>query len=95
MEAPPLLPSQLAGRDSGAFLPERRLMAAVLAVALADYQSGRLGWRALAQLQAWFASDDTCWPFSFVNICVALDLEVASTRAGVRACRFGSRVRQS
>jgi hypothetical protein len=29
----------------------------------------------------WFASDAFVWPFSFVNVCRALDLEPATVRA--------------
>jgi hypothetical protein len=87
----PLLPSQLRPKP-GAFLPARRLMAAVLGVALADYRmyAGETDvWskRRFTAIEAWFTLDDTRWPFSFVAICEALDLDAASIRAGVQACR--------
>ena len=67
-------------------------MAAVLGVALADYQmyaaeTDVWGKRRFAAIEAWFASDDTCWPFSFVAICEALGLDVPSIRVGIEACR--------
>jgi hypothetical protein len=30
--------------------------------------------RLTAEVEAWFATDDPCWPFSFVNLCAALEL---------------------
>jgi hypothetical protein len=37
--------------------------------------------RHLAEVEAWFASDDDVWPFSFVNLCHALDLDASSVRS--------------
>jgi hypothetical protein len=74
------------------FLPERRLAAAVLGVALADYQKFGAAqdtwsrWR-FAEVSDWFMSDVSGWEFSFVNVCAILNLDVSATRAGVRACR--------
>jgi hypothetical protein len=81
--------SQFAG--SNAFLPERRLAAAVLGVALADYQkfgAARDVWsrRRFAEVENWFMSDITGWEFSFVNVCAILNLDESAIRAGVRAC---------
>jgi hypothetical protein len=92
MPGAPLLASDWIGPKPGAFQPERRLMAAVLGVALADYQEyigAQSVWdqRRFAAIEAWFASDDDGWPYSFVNVCAGLDLEVSSIRAAVRACR--------
>jgi hypothetical protein len=89
-----LLASQVGRSRPVAFLPEKRLMGAVLAVAFADYQKYAATtdvWnrRRFAEVEYWFMLDDTCWPFSFVTICEALDLDAASIRAGVRACREG------
>ncbi len=74
------------------FLPERRLAAAVLGVALADYQkfgTARDVWsrRRFAEVRDWFMSDVAGWEFSFVNVCAILNLEVSAIRAGVRACQ--------
>ncbi len=93
MEAPflPLLRSQLVGSKAGAFLPEKRLAVAVLSVALADYQTYATikddlwSRRRFAEVRKWFMSDSTRWPFSFLNICEALDLDPPAIRAAVRA----------
>jgi len=79
-----ILPAQFF-RCSGALPPERRLMMAVLARALLDLQmhAGTGTPRArrhLAEVEAWFASDDDVWPCSFVNLCHALDLDAAAMR---------------
>jgi hypothetical protein len=92
MEAP-LLPSQLVGRAmGGTSLPERRLAVAVLGVAVVDYQTYATMkhdlWsrRRFSEVRRWFMSDSTRWPFSFLNICEALDLDASAIRAGVRTC---------
>jgi hypothetical protein len=60
----PILPSQYFARSNvEAFQPERRLLAAVLAVALAEHQKGAAatderGRHRFAQVEAWFASDE-------------------------------------
>ncbi len=78
-----------------AFLPAKRLMVAVLERALGEYETcaARTDWRGrrqLAEVEAWFASDDTGWPFSFVAICEALGLDILSVRAGLRIRHAGS-----
>jgi|SRR6266446_6844833 hypothetical protein len=90
-----LLASQFVGPKPDAFLPEKRLMAAVLAVALADYQkyvavTDRWRLRRFAAIEAWFNSDDTRWPFSFVAICEKLGLDVPSIRAAIQSRRGSS-----
>src|SRR5713226_1256226 len=90
-----LLPSQLAPPKSDAFLPAKRLMVAVLAVALMDHQKYAAARdpkerRRFAEIKAWFMSDDTGWPFSFVAICEKLSLDVPSIRAAIQSCRGSS-----
>jgi hypothetical protein len=80
-----ILPAQFFPRVA-ALAPERRLMMAVLARSLLDLQSNagtgtRRARRHLAEVEAWFASDDDVWPFSFVNLCHALDLDTCSVRS--------------
>jgi hypothetical protein len=80
-----ILPAQFFPRVA-ALAPERRLMMAVLARSLLDLQSNagtgtRRARRHLAEVEAWFASDDDVWPFSFVNLCHALDLDASSVRS--------------
>ncbi len=79
-----------------AFLPAKRLMVAVLERALGEYETyaARTDWRErrqFAEVEAWFASDDTGWPFSFVPICEALGLDVPSVRNGLRLCHAQAR----
>ena len=68
--------------------PEKRLMLAVLEEAVRTFQRcasarSRRGQRLFAEAEVWFASDGTDWPFSYVNICDALGLEVSALRAGL------------
>ena len=68
--------------------PEKRLMLAVLEEAVRTFQHcasahSPRGQRLFTEAEAWFASDDTDWPFSYVNICDALGLEVSALRAGL------------
>ena len=41
------------------------------------------GRRLFAEAREWVAEDDTCWPFSFVNICDALELSVTRVRSSI------------
>jgi hypothetical protein len=66
--------------------PERRLMMGVLARAFLDLQTHAgtgtpQARRHLAAVEGWFGSDDDVWPFSFVNLCHALDLDASSVRS--------------
>ena len=77
---------------------ERRLMRAVLKDALAvlfkyDATQDRRGQRLLAEAQIWLESDDTDWPFSFVNVCDALGLEPSCVRERVARYRAAQRAR--
>jgi hypothetical protein len=63
----------------------RALMLAVLESAMRDYQqqyvSVQRGTVRLArEAEAWFWSEDTDWPFSFLNICDALEFQPAYFR---------------
>lgn len=86
----PLVPAQWYALAPCAALrvPEGRLMARVLAEAKDDYLRYRgvcslRARRRVAEVRAWFASDDTAWPFSFVNICHVLELDPEATRRSV------------
>jgi hypothetical protein len=90
-----ILPAQFFPR-SGAFPPERRLMMAVLARALLDLQTHAgtgtpRARRHLAEVEAWFASDDDVWPCSFVNLCHALDLDAEAVRRRLVGWRRAAR----
>jgi hypothetical protein len=77
-----ILPVQLARRPLD--LPERRLMLAVLEDALDIFRKHALTGRESVlstEVDEWFASDDTSWPFAFVNVCDALGIDVGWLRA--------------
>jgi hypothetical protein len=67
---------------------ERRLMVAILEDAVDCFQKylwatdnrSRHLW---TEAETWFLSDDDSWPFSFVNICHALDLHPEFLRRGL------------
>jgi len=67
-------------------------MLAVLREALDDYRRGLTvaGADAASErrtLESWFCSDDLGWPYSFVNICQALGLDVDALRGELRRWR--------
>src|SRR5262249_41860813 len=62
--------------------PELALLSAVLREAVDTLLAGSTGRRtAFREARDWFLSDDVCWPFSFLRICDALDLEPEAVRA--------------
>jgi hypothetical protein len=84
-----ILPGQyFSGR---ATTPEARLMLAILEDALgillkpAAYQRRRRALR--AETEQWLLSNDTAWPFSFLNVCHALALDPGWLRGRVLAQR--------
>ena len=77
-------------QHSGSASPERALAVAVLAEALHDlvrYRFGtnrrtqRLYWEAYT----WVMDDGREWPFSFVNLCDRMGIDVAAVRQRLRA----------
>jgi hypothetical protein len=81
-----VLPSQLDRRTL--LLPEQRLMLAVLEDAVSCMQryahpTRRRERRVLTEAQQWIFSDDESWPFSCVNVCAALDIDLAYLRLGL------------
>jgi hypothetical protein len=88
---------------------EQRLMAAVLEDAIAVVCSQRgSGKTEVAQklcvrsAEHWFRSEDTSWPFSFLRICEALDLDPDYMRRAVEEAgrhanggRLAARIRRS
>ena len=85
-----LLPAQFftALKQRSQVCGERRLMAAILEDAIDCFQ--KYLWakdnrsRNLRQeAESWFFSDDDSWPFSFINVCEALDLEPDFLRRGL------------
>jgi len=76
----------------GCLAPEKRLMVAVLDDALLTLArsrnaSDRLARRLTAEVEEWIAADDPDWPFSFVNVCHALQLDPSCVRSRVARWR--------
>jgi hypothetical protein len=81
------LPAQFAEiwHKSRAISPERALALAVLSEAVVDLDKFRFATRRRQQrlyweAYEWVASDDRIWPFSFANLCDALNLTVEPVR---------------
>jgi hypothetical protein len=77
------------GRLGAAVHPEQRLMLAVLEAAVHTFvrhagAGTHRGRRLRLEVEEWFASDDTSWPFSFVRICQGLRLDPSYLRRGLR-----------
>lgn len=90
LEADILVPSQFFDRRQaeGSAQPEKRLMLAVMEDAIATFQkslpeANRRQRRLLRETEEWIQATDTSWPFSFENICAALDIEVDYLRKGL------------
>ena len=69
--------------------PEAALMRATLEDAIVCFQhqfyvSRQRSHRLAREAEAWFFSDDTHWPFSFVNICAVLGFNPDYIRKGLR-----------
>jgi hypothetical protein len=90
LEPDTLVPAQYFDRvgSDTAFQPEKRLMLAVLEEAIATFQrhvvsQTRQSQRLVEDVEAWAYDTSSEWPFSFENICAALDLEPAYLRTGL------------
>ena len=86
MEPNVILPSQLLPRTVAT--PEKRLLLAVLAEAVGTYRryvraADRRSRAIFADVEAWFASEDTIWLCSFVAICDAIGLNATYLRSGL------------
>src|SRR4029450_11714179 len=69
-----LVPEQLLAHPP--HTPEQRLQAAAA-------EGGPPHVARRAEVQVWLESDDIAWPFSFVNVCEALDLDPGEVRCRV------------
>jgi hypothetical protein len=85
-----ILPSQFFERikSKPSVQPEKRLMLAVMEDAIVTFQkclpgTTRRQRRLLKEVEDWFASAEAGWPFSFQNICAALDLNADYLRLGL------------
>jgi hypothetical protein len=81
------------GRWSDPLRPQEGLLVAVLEQAVGIFQryalapDGAADRLLFADIDAWFASDDTAYPFAFASICEVLGLDVAYVRSGLRQWR--------
>lgn len=85
-----LLPAQffVALKQRSQACGERRLMAAILEDAVDCFQKylwakDNRSRNLRLEAESWFLSDDDSWPFSFINVCYALDLEPDFIRRGL------------
>ena len=85
-----ILPAQLRDRplDGARLQPEKRLQVAVLTDAIGTFRrlegvESPQAQRLFAEVNAWFASDDTDGPFTFVTICDSLGLDPTYIRRGL------------
>ncbi len=80
LDAQVILPEQATPRR--ALDPERRLMLAVLHEAVLAYltRGARSTRGSMLEIEAWFGSDDTTWPYSFGNVCDTLGLDRTAVR---------------
>ena len=90
LEADLIVPSQFFDRIKveNSAQPEKRLMLAVMEDAISTFQKSVRGLtrrqrRLLRETEEWVGSADNHWPFSFENICAALDIEPAYLRRGL------------
>ena len=86
-----MLPTQYSSRpDAHLAEPHKRLMAAVLHAVVDDCRGGSVyrrsagkgvvGAGSVRKAVAYVASTDRTWPFSFENLCDALELDAAALR---------------
>ena len=85
-----LVPTQYFDRvgADAAFQPEKRLMLAVLEEAIATFQrhvvaGTRRSQRLVEEVEEWVDGRGSDWPFSFENVCAALDIEAEYLRSGM------------
>jgi hypothetical protein len=91
LEADLIVPSQFFDRIRAeqSSQPEKRLMLAVMEDAIATFQKSvhgatRRQRRLLRETEEWIGSENDGWPFSFENICAALDIEAEYLRKGIK-----------
>lgn len=85
-----LLPAQFfaALKQRSQACGERRLMAAILEDAIDCFQKylwakDNRSRNLRLEAENWFLAEDDSWPFSFINVCHALDLEPGFIRRGL------------
>ena len=102
LEPDTLMPSQYFDRfgSDSAFQPEKRLMLAVLEEAIATFQKhvsseDRRSLRLVEEVESWTVGSESDWPFSFDNVCSALDLEPEYLRTGMARWKNAALFRDS
>jgi hypothetical protein len=78
--------------SDSAFVPEKRLLLAILEEAVATMQryvldTRRRGRRLYREAETWLLSDDIGWPCAFCNVCDALGIDSGYLRRGVMQWR--------
>jgi hypothetical protein len=73
--------------------PERELMRAILEDAIECYVKYRtsrdgIGTKLFSEANEWFFADDEDQPFSFINICDALNLSPSFIRQGIQKLKY-------
>lgn len=89
-----VLPEQMSADPASVQIrcPEADLMRAILEDAIICFQhqfyvSTQRSHRLAREAEAWFLSDDTHWPFAFMNICAVLGFNPDYIRRGLRCWR--------
>ena len=100
LEPDTLVPAQYFDRIGAdlAYQPEKRLMLAVLEEAIATFQrhvssSTPRSMRLVQDVEEWAEATENDWPYSFENICAALDIESEYLRKGMAHWKAGERRR--
>src|SRR5882672_7600237 len=68
---------------TGDLQPEKRLMLAVLQEAVECFKEYAEHDRLFKETKEWIFEDDYEWPFSFINICEAVDMDPKYLRKGL------------
>ena len=68
---------------TGDLQPEKRLMLTVLRGAVECFQDYAEDDRLFKETEEWIFEDDHDWPFSFINICEAVDMNPKYLRKGL------------
>lgn len=94
VEERPILPSQYYG--DAPFDGEKKIRVRMLREAVREYKKNahsisERGMAAFADVNLWVIANDYEWPYSFVNLCEALSIDVESARGALMRWRESSR----
>lgn len=100
LESDLVLPEQFFGgaRLDASISPEKRFMLAVLEQAVRDFcrevtATDPRRRREFDEVEGWFASEETEWPCSYLNVCDTLDLDASWLRSRLWTLRDRQRAR--